>query len=172
LRCQRSFYNIKKGSFSERAPSFGYGNKLDLINREGVPPPGAYTQNSEFATSKDKKRGFSFGNDKREFFSQEVDFTNPGPGKYDKVYNNYSRVSFSIRSKYEDPLEKHKNVKKKSFSTSDLDNIIAHRVSILPELISIQNIEGLNAEKWADRPASKRKGKFLLGPENTQTSFP
>ena len=39
-----------------------------------------------------------------------IDIRNPGPGKYEKVFNNYSNMSYSFRSKYDDPLDKHKNV--------------------------------------------------------------
>ena len=94
----------------ERTTTFGYGNKTDLINREGVPPPGSYDQKSDFLMGRTKRSGYSFSHDKRETFSRELDIENPGPGKYDKVYNNYSHLSYSMRSKYEDPLEKHKNV--------------------------------------------------------------
>lgn len=69
-----------------------------------MPPPGSYDRNSDFALNQQRKRGFSFGNDKRTTFDSGFDLHNPGPGKYDRVFNNYSRISFSFRSKYEDPL--------------------------------------------------------------------
>jgi len=93
-----------------RTTSFGYGNKISLINKEGVPPPGSYDRKSEFLFSRQKKRGFSFGNDIRPTSEQDINPQNPGPGKYERTFNNYSRISFSFRSKYEDPLDRHKNV--------------------------------------------------------------
>jgi len=33
-----------------RSTTFGYGNKIDLINREGVPPPGSYEGTGELGT--------------------------------------------------------------------------------------------------------------------------
>jgi hypothetical protein len=75
-----------------------------------VPAPGSYERNSDFTTNNAKRKGYAFSQDKRETFSREYDSANPGPGKYERVYNNYSHLSYSMRSKYEDPLEKHKNV--------------------------------------------------------------
>lgn len=83
-----------------RSTTFGYGNKTDLINREGVPPPGSYEGAADFSSTQGRRRGFSFGNDKRLTFENLQDLANPGPGKYDRVFNNYSRISFSFRSKY------------------------------------------------------------------------
>lgn len=40
--CQKSFYDIKKGAFSNRATTFGYGNKIDLVNKQPIPPVGKY----------------------------------------------------------------------------------------------------------------------------------
>jgi hypothetical protein len=40
--CTKGFYDIKKGAFSLRTTTFGYGNKWDLTNREPVPPVGKY----------------------------------------------------------------------------------------------------------------------------------
>ena len=124
-----------------RTTTFGYGNKTDIINREGVPPPGAYDSKSSFMLNRAKKSGYTFSNDKREVFSREYDLENPGPGKYDRVYNNYSHLSYSLRSKYEDPLEKHKNVPNESFSPWDLDNITAPLLSTTLGLTSTPNIE-------------------------------
>ena len=55
-----------------RTTSFGYGNKVDIINREGVPPPGTYNQNIETMNNKVRQRGFSFSHDKRDAFAREV----------------------------------------------------------------------------------------------------
>lgn len=168
--CQRSFYNIKKGAFGSRTTSFGYGNKIDLINREGVPPPGAYNQASDLIATRTKSRGFSFGNDRRPSISQEFDIANPGPGKYDRVFNNYSRISYSIRSKYEDPLDKHKNVCKHRFSPWDPDNTTAPPLSIPLELILIRNTGALNVERSANHLASKMSGMLLQARGSTVTS--
>ena len=117
--CRTSFYNHKSTSLDNRTTTFGYGTKLNFINKEGVPPPGAYDRNSDFFTN-GRKRGFSFGNDaKLGAWDEAV----PGPGKYDRIYNNYSKLSYTVRSKYEDPLERHKNVTIFGFSPWVRDSI-------------------------------------------------
>jgi len=40
--CIKGFYDINKSAFAQRTTSFGYGNKMDLVNREPVPPVGKY----------------------------------------------------------------------------------------------------------------------------------
>lgn len=58
------------------------------------------------------KRGFSFSQTKKVSFVDEeskIFSKNPAPTKYEKTFFGKS-FSFSFRSKYADPLEKHKNV--------------------------------------------------------------
>ena len=117
--CRTSFYNHKSTSLDNRTTSFGYGTKLNFINKEGVPPPGSYDRNSDFFTN-GRKRGFSFGNDAK---LGDWDEAVPGPGKYDRVFNNYSKLSYTVRSKYEDPLDRHKNVRLPVCSHLDQDSI-------------------------------------------------
>lgn len=114
-----------------------------------MPPPGSYDQKSEFLINRARKTGYSFSHDKRETFSREMDIMNPGPGKYDRVYNNYSHLSYSMRSKYEDPLEKHKNVVSLLFSISVQDSITALLLSTRQEITSTLNTEALFVEKLA-----------------------
>ncbi len=60
--------------------------------------------------NKIKKRGYSFGGEiKTGFPYEDIDKNNPGPGKYDTFFKE--QKGYSIRSKYEDPLEKDKNVR-------------------------------------------------------------
>ena len=87
--CRSSFYNFKSSSLDNRTTTFGYGNKTNLINKEGVPAPGSYDRNTDFFTSGQRKKGYSFGNEQKlGAWDEHV----PGPGKYERVYNNYSKV--------------------------------------------------------------------------------
>lgn len=82
--CHKAFYDIKKGAFSNRSTSFGYGNKLDLTNREPVPPVGKYELNSQFVYNRDKHRGYSFSKDSKQdtLVNPEKSAALPGPGAY------------------------------------------------------------------------------------------
>lgn len=42
IRCKRSFYDCKVGAIDKRATTFGYGNKINFANNEGVPASGTY----------------------------------------------------------------------------------------------------------------------------------
>lgn len=58
LRCDL-FYDVPLQR-SKRSTSFGIGNKMSMSIDTDAPPPGTYTQASDFE-GKNKKRGFSFG---------------------------------------------------------------------------------------------------------------
>lgn len=62
-RCNKRFYEYKTSTINDRATSFGYGNKIDLANKEDVPAPGKYEKLGEFLLNKNKKRGYSFSRD-------------------------------------------------------------------------------------------------------------
>ena len=115
-----------------------------------------------------KRRGFSFGNDKkRGSFEDDFDIENPGPGKYDQVFNNYSKISFSFRSKYEDPLAKHKNVDINLFSISAQGNITILHLSTKLAIISILNIEVLDAQKLENHQGLMTRELYHQVQENT-----
>ena len=61
-----------------------------------------------------KRRGYSFSHDEKKGPVDEAEvLKTPGPGKYhykpDKI--DFQKVSYSFRGKYEDPLERGKNVR-------------------------------------------------------------
>ena len=135
-----------------------------------MPPPGSYGRNSDFALNQQRRRGFSFGNDKRSTFDG-FGLENPGPGKYDRIFNNYSRISFSFRSKYEDPLERHKNVMLHLCSSWDLVSITAFPPSPPLGHTSIQNTRALAVEGSERRAGSKMRGLCLPGLGNTMMAW-
>jgi hypothetical protein len=58
------------------------------------------------------KKGFTFANNKKICFFDEraaKSSVNPGPGKYETTFFE-KKYSFSMRSKYEDPLHRQKLV--------------------------------------------------------------
>lgn len=63
--CGRAFYDIKKGALNNRTTTFGYGNKIDLVNRQRVPPVGNYEINGQFIYNRQKNRGYSFSKDNK-----------------------------------------------------------------------------------------------------------
>ena len=107
------YYQNKITALNNRATSFGYGNKFTLENKSGFPSPSHYSKNGFFDKNVEKRRGYSFShNPKKGLIDEDVISKIPGPGKYhyksDK--NDFKRVSYSFRGKYEDPLDKLKNV--------------------------------------------------------------
>lgn len=100
-----------------------------------------------------------------------MDLVNPGPGKYDRVYNNYSHLSYSMRSKYEDPLEKHKNVVSLLLSISAQDSITALLLSTRQEITSTLSTEALFVEKLARHQDLKKIIIFHQVQANTQIDY-
>ena len=93
-----------------RATSFGFGGKVELVNREEGAPPGSYESRSGFGGGGQKRRGFSFAQNPRVTFEHMVEGYNPGPGKYIKANSSIGRTAYSLRWKTADPLEKGRNV--------------------------------------------------------------
>ena len=58
IRCDL-FYDVPVQR-NKRSTSFGVGNKMNMSIDTDAPPPGSYTQPSDFEAGK-HKRGFSFG---------------------------------------------------------------------------------------------------------------
>ena len=118
--------------------------------------------------NKKRNRGFSFGHDKRAPFEEDFDIENPGPGKYDQAFNNFSKISFSFRSKYEDPLGKHKNVIIRQFSILVLDNINILPLSTQLAIISTPSLETLGAQKLENHQGLKTRELYLQVQESMQ----
>ncbi len=60
-----------------------------------------------------KKKGYSFSHDPKKGLINEADIAKiPGPGKYTYKTDrsDFKRVSYSMRGKFDDPLERYKNV--------------------------------------------------------------
>lgn len=113
--CNRAFYDIKKGAFGNRTTTFGFGNKMDLVNREPVPPVGNYRIKDQFTSNQIKNRGYSFSKDNKDnsFENPERSMVLPGPGAYDhnrkKSIDKYATLSYTMGNRIEDPLRKHQN---------------------------------------------------------------
>ena len=87
---------------------------MTLENKERVPPPNNYQKMGMFEDGVVKRRGYSFSHDEKKGPVDEAEvLKTPGPGKYhykpDKI--DFQKVSYSFRGKYEDPLERGKNVR-------------------------------------------------------------
>lgn len=107
------YYDNKVSAIGKRATSFGYGQKFTLESKANVPSPNHYKKGGVFEESVNKRKGYTFSHDNKKPLINEVEVGKiPGPGKYhyrpDK--NDFKRVSYSFRGKFEDPLERHKNV--------------------------------------------------------------
>lgn len=63
--CQSSFYETKRGAFGNRTTTFGYGNKMEIVNKTPAPPVGKYQLNDQFVYNREKRRGYSFSKDSK-----------------------------------------------------------------------------------------------------------
>ena len=102
IRCKERFYNYKTNTITNRSTSFGYGNKIDLANKEDVPPPGKYEKEGSFVLDKIKKRGYSFSrNSNRSIINEEETVQIPGPGKYQTDKDiKFAHLKYTFRSKF------------------------------------------------------------------------
>lgn len=99
---------------TDRAPSFGYGQKIDLAVNNKVPPPNRYELKGEFQEDHDKHRGWSFCSDKKKgIINEKESKVKPGPGAYEanKYGNhNYVNLSYTMGCRTADSESKHRNV--------------------------------------------------------------
>jgi hypothetical protein len=62
-----------------RAPSFGFGTRIEWVNKN-IAPPGLYETATSFRSS--RKKGYSFSSSPRQDIFKEQFKDNPGPAKY------------------------------------------------------------------------------------------
>jgi hypothetical protein len=140
----------------KRATSFGYGNKYTLENKERNPPPNNYQKVGFFEDSTVKRKGYSFSHDNKKGPVNEIEVRKtPGPGKYsyktDKM--DFQKVSYSFRGKYEDPLERGKNVQFVLFTATWTRTLSFH---IRPQSIrQLLCFEVSRFKMWQDRKFKK-----------------
>ena len=78
-----------------------------------MPPPNNYNKEGMFDFNAKKAKGYSFSHDHKKSLITSFQATLvPGPGKYayspDK--HDFQRISYSLRGKYENPLETKRSV--------------------------------------------------------------
>ena len=93
-----------------RATSFGFGERVQMLNKEEGAPLGSYESRVGFASSQQRRRGFSFSQHPRRTFENMVECSNPGPGKYIKSLSSLGKTAYSLRWKTADPLLRGRNV--------------------------------------------------------------